>query len=286
MQSLLLHLSHLGSVPPLHGVVLPIGSSCCLPVDIVTCLLFVIQDMHEGDMLCACFGIHASGVQHHCQLSDVQYNHLDASDMTQITISSHHLLKSGLSVSPFLVCWDTWLCWSPPPWWAQHPFPAEYGSLWSLPLLISPLLHPVLGVSKTAFEMVDTKVDSLTMVKTVHLTLLMVSLQATRELSVALLYSGHCSLFTTLSTGTYSTSIFSGTGVQATVPNVSYSQQLVPVYLSHFKWVFLMLQRCCTVPPVSPATGGLSTMPLLLLQLYESYVLYCCTALLSTSAAA
>jgi hypothetical protein len=129
MQSLLLHLSHLGSVPPLHGVVLPIGSSCCLPVDIVTCLLFVIQDMHEGDMLCACFGIHASGVQHHCQLSDVQYNHLDASDMTQITISSHHLLKSGLSVSPFLVCWDTWLCWSPPPWWAQHPFPAEYGSL-------------------------------------------------------------------------------------------------------------------------------------------------------------
>ena len=98
---------------------------------------------------------------------------------------------------------------------------------------------------------------------------------------MALLYSGHCSLFTTLSTGTYSTSIFSGTGVQATVPNVSYSQQLVPVYLSHFKWVFLMLQRCCTVPPVSPATGGLSTMPPLLLQPYEYYVLYCCTALLS-----
>jgi hypothetical protein len=25
-------------------------------------------------------------------------------------------------------------------------------------------------------------------------------------------------------------------------------------FLSQFKWVFLMLQRCCTVPPVSPAT--------------------------------
>ena len=42
-----------------------------------------------------------------------------------------------------------------------------------------------------------------------------------------------------------------------------------------------MLQRCCTVPPVSPATGGLSTMPPLLLQPYEYYILYCCTALLS-----
>jgi hypothetical protein len=119
------------------------------------------------------------------------------------------------------------------------------------------------------------------MVKTVHLTSLAVSLLATRVLPVALLYSGHCSLFTTLSNSTYSTSIFSGKGVQASVPNVSYSQQRVPVYLSHFKWVFLMLQRCCTVPPVSPATGGLSTMPPLLLQPYEYYILYCCTALLS-----
>ncbi len=39
---------------------------------------------------------------------------------------------------------------------------------------------------------------------------------------MAPLYSGHCSLFTTLSTGTFSTSIFSGTGVQATVPYVYY----------------------------------------------------------------
>ncbi len=193
--------------------------------------------------------------------------------MTYNTISSHQLLKSGLSVSPFLVCWDAWLCRSPPPWSVQRPFPAEHGSLWSLLLLISPLLHPVLGVSKTAFGMVDTEVDSPTMVKTVHLTSLAVSLLATWVLSVALLYSGHCSLFTA--------HIFFGTGVQAAVPNVSYSQQLVPVYLSHFKWVFLMLQRCCTVPPFSPATGVLSIMPPISLQPYVYYVLYCCIALLS-----
>jgi hypothetical protein len=47
-------------------------------------------------------------------------------------------------------------------------------------LLISPLLHPDLdAVSKTAFGMVDTEVDSPTMVKTVHLTSLAVSLLAT-----------------------------------------------------------------------------------------------------------
>jgi hypothetical protein len=51
--------------PRLCGVVLPIGPSCCLGVDIVTCLLFVIEDMQESDMLCGCFGTHTSGDQRH-----------------------------------------------------------------------------------------------------------------------------------------------------------------------------------------------------------------------------
>jgi hypothetical protein len=55
----------------------------------------------------------------------------------------------------------------------------------------------------------QTEVDSPTMVKTIHLTSLAVSLLATRVLSVALLYSSHCLLFTTFSTGTYNTSTFS-----------------------------------------------------------------------------
>ena len=64
-------------------------------------------------------------------------------------------------------------------------------------MLFSPLLHPVLGVRKTPFGMVDTEVISPTMVKTIQLTSLAVSLLATRVLSVALLYSGHCSFFFT-----------------------------------------------------------------------------------------
>jgi hypothetical protein len=65
--------------------------SRCLRVDIVTSLLFVIQ---QGDMLCGRFGTHTSGVQRHCRSCDIQYNHLDdckikckfveASDMTHI----------------------------------------------------------------------------------------------------------------------------------------------------------------------------------------------------------
>jgi len=106
--------------PRLHGVILPIGPSCCLGVDIVTCLLFVIEDMQESDMLCGCFGTHTSGVQRHCPLCDVQNNHLDdceirckfveASDMTHIaersdvsTITpwSQHQLKNAFNCIVF-----------------------------------------------------------------------------------------------------------------------------------------------------------------------------------------
>ena len=69
--------SFMESVPCLCGVVFPIGPSCCLCVGIVTCMLFIIQDVQEGDMLCGHFGTHASGVQYHCQSCDVQYNHRD-----------------------------------------------------------------------------------------------------------------------------------------------------------------------------------------------------------------
>jgi hypothetical protein len=54
VQRLVVHLSHLGSVA--HACVVwfyqLVPPSCCLRIDIVTCLLFVIQDMNEGDMLC------------------------------------------------------------------------------------------------------------------------------------------------------------------------------------------------------------------------------------------
>jgi Plavaka transposase len=85
--------------PRLQGVFLPIGPSGRMKVDIVTCLLFVIQDMQEGDMLCGRYGTHTSGVQRHCRSCDVGYNDLDdfnnqckyvlASDMVKISQSDH-----------------------------------------------------------------------------------------------------------------------------------------------------------------------------------------------------
>jgi Plavaka transposase len=85
--------------PRLQGVFLPIGPSGRLKVDIVTCLLFVIQDMQEGDMLCGRYGTHTPGVQRHCRSCDVGYHNLDdcnnrctyvsASDMQKISQSDH-----------------------------------------------------------------------------------------------------------------------------------------------------------------------------------------------------
>jgi hypothetical protein len=139
------------------------------------------------------------------------------------TISSHQLLKSGLSVSPVFVCWDAWLCRSSPPWWAQCLFPAEHGSLRSLALLYSPLLHPFLGVRKTPHKLVDKPRwirPPWSRLKLIQSIPLAVSLLATRLLSMAPLYGGliffHNVLFYT---GVYDTSIFSRTQVhQATVP--------------------------------------------------------------------
>jgi hypothetical protein len=37
-----------------------------LTVDIKTCILFIIQDMQEGDMLCGRFGPHTLQIHHHC----------------------------------------------------------------------------------------------------------------------------------------------------------------------------------------------------------------------------
>jgi hypothetical protein len=156
------------------------------------------------------------------------------------TISSHQLLRSSLSVSPFLVCWDAWLCRSPPPWWVQRSFPAEHGSLWSRPLPFSPLLHPVLGVKKTPFGMVNTEVISPTMVKPIQMTSLAVSLLATRVLSVALLYSGHCSLFTTLEHWYLQYQYFLWNRSAATVPCVLQPAAGSCPDISRFKWVFLM----------------------------------------------
>ena len=73
-------------------------------------------------------------------------------------------------------------------------------------LAVQSIAAPFLGFQlNSCWNGRQTEVDSATMVvKTLHFTSLAVSLLATRVLSVALPYSGHCSLFTT----TFSTSSY------------------------------------------------------------------------------
>jgi Ni,Fe-hydrogenase I small subunit len=63
---------------------------------------------------------------------------------------------------------------------------------------VQSIAAPCIGCQKDSFWNGRHRGDFPTMVKTIQLTSLAVSLLATRVLSVALLYSGHCSLFTTL----------------------------------------------------------------------------------------
>ena len=60
----------------LKNVTLPIGSTCQMIVDVKTCILFIIQDMQEGNMLCRRYGTHTSKVQCQCWACNVNYDDL------------------------------------------------------------------------------------------------------------------------------------------------------------------------------------------------------------------
>jgi hypothetical protein len=67
--------------PQLCGVHLPIDPKGRICVNIVTCVLFIIQDMQEGYMLCGPYGVHTSGIQRPHWCCDVNYNDLKNCDV-------------------------------------------------------------------------------------------------------------------------------------------------------------------------------------------------------------
>ena len=91
----------------LKNVTLPIGPTGQMTVDIKTCILFIIQDMQEGDMLCGRFGTHTSKVQRQCRACNVNYDDLDnltdpcryvyAEPMAQIAACPNDVLRQRWS---------------------------------------------------------------------------------------------------------------------------------------------------------------------------------------------
>jgi len=67
----------------LRDVWLPIGpgETPNMKVNIIPCILCIIQDMQEGDMLCGRFGPHTPGIQRHCRSCDIDYDNLDNPDI-------------------------------------------------------------------------------------------------------------------------------------------------------------------------------------------------------------
>ena len=59
--------------PRLRDVWLPIGPQRSMQVNIIPCLLFIIQDMQEGDQLCSRYATHMKEVQRHCRACDIGY---------------------------------------------------------------------------------------------------------------------------------------------------------------------------------------------------------------------
>jgi len=60
----------------LQNVWLPIGPSGSMQVNIICCILYIIQDMQEGDMLCGRFGPHIERIQRQCRACDINFGEL------------------------------------------------------------------------------------------------------------------------------------------------------------------------------------------------------------------
>jgi len=67
------------SAQQLKNVVLPIGPgpNPQMIVNVIPCILCIIQDMQEGDMLCGRFGPHTPEIQRQCRACDINYDNLD-----------------------------------------------------------------------------------------------------------------------------------------------------------------------------------------------------------------
>ena len=61
----------------LEGIELPIGPDGTMTVDILCPILFIIQDMDEGDRLCGRFHSHNKGVQRHCRACTINFEDLE-----------------------------------------------------------------------------------------------------------------------------------------------------------------------------------------------------------------
>jgi hypothetical protein len=60
----------------LRGVMLPMGPTGVIVVDIIPCILYVIQDMQEGDMLCGRYGPYTPQIQRQSGSCNVDYEGL------------------------------------------------------------------------------------------------------------------------------------------------------------------------------------------------------------------
>ena len=86
--------------PQLTNVQLPIGPTGMMRVDVITCILFVIQDIQEGDMLCGRYGSHGSGIQRHSRACDVTHADLDNHNVQCSYLVAHQVAAVARNLNP------------------------------------------------------------------------------------------------------------------------------------------------------------------------------------------
>jgi Plavaka transposase len=79
--------------PQLKNALLLIGPNGAIRVGIVTCILFIIQDMQEGDALCGQYGTHGVGIQRHC----CGCNHANHADFDNPHVKCSYLMATNMA---------------------------------------------------------------------------------------------------------------------------------------------------------------------------------------------
>jgi len=85
------------ALPRLRGIWLPLGPNKKIQVNIIPCILFIIQDMQEGDMLCGRYGPHMERIQRQCRACDINYANLSNPEVQCKWIFAHPMHRIAVS---------------------------------------------------------------------------------------------------------------------------------------------------------------------------------------------
>ena len=98
--------SYRNTAAHLESVVLSIGPTGKMKVDIIACVLFIIQDMQEGDMLCGRYGTNTNNIYCNWRACNVSWEGLDNPEVSCVKVNDADMAAIAWSDQQRLTEWS------------------------------------------------------------------------------------------------------------------------------------------------------------------------------------